>query len=747
MDSLNRSKRLCRWKNIIKSRHFRSSFLTIMLCTTIIFVIGGVFTTLRGMIKLQESLEIKANHTAVSVQDVLTNTRSSAVFVGNMPSVNRLFQAKKPSLDQLSRMMNDVEPYSTLYQYESIVLFFDASERIYDSSGGFYFYNDFYNPALLEQLEEMDTDDIWLINVPYTRYFEPRPPVSVISYIRKLPLYEIEQQGFVSVSYSLKNLQKIAQASSESSPYTATVYFKGQPIWSSSSVVMEQWDSGLSIEDNEFRLLGRTRKYSSITDIGASCTYYVTNKELLNTFLPDLFQLSCLYCIAAAIMFIIAACYSAMMLRPVDAIMCKFGSTPYIEGSGSYTDEFSLISNAFDNMTSQMRNLQTVMQENEHLVRERLLSGILYNHVDIHHLDPQYEQNGIQFPYPYFSTILISIPDLEEIADYTRQEQLKLVVRTNASAAFSSLGTAYSLYMENKITCILLNTSIYENLQQELFKICTALKSSMKQTLSLYPLFSIAICSKSDPKPWQTWQLARQNLIFTAADADDFVLFSQQNEYRASIDSDLLANFLQCIIDKDIARIKTLTSVFRQNYLPEGTGIAEARRLTIIALGTIFTSLLELNVTVSENQVTSHINKISSCETLSECDSHLFVCLTAMIDTETKISEESRGYVRETIDYLESHYAEQLTVPQIASAVGISPIYLNKVFKLATGKTLAEYLNYYRIKQSLVMLSNSSGTINEISETVGYHDVRSYIRFFKKFHHMTPNEYRKGKRY
>lgn len=746
MDPCQNAKRRSRWKNVIKSKHFRSSFITIMLCTTIIFITGGIWATLQSMAKLQETLEVKANHTAISVQEALTNIRSSAVFVGNMPSVDRLFTIKSPTLEQYSRMADDVVPYASLYQYESISLFFDPSQRVYDSAGGFYDYDDFYSPKLLDQLSEMDTEDMWLINVPYTRYYEPRPAVPVISYVRKLPLYEVMQKCYISISFSMKNLQKVAQRSAASSPYTATVCFKEQLLWSSSPELMEQWDASKSIADNESSCLSGTRKYTSITDIGASCTYYVGNRELSSMLLANLLPLAGGYLASAVMMFFIAAAYSTFMLRPVEAIIRKMEATPYAETSGSYVDEFTLISTAFDHMNSQMRNINLVMHENEQLVRERLLSGILYNYVDIHRLSPQYEQNGLVFPEPYFSVILISLPGLEEVGDYTRQEQLKLVVRNNATAAFSSLGTAYALYTENKVICILLNSSLTDSLQQELTKICTALKSGMEQSLALFPMFSIGICSQNDPKLWQAWQLARQNFIFTAAGGEEFLLFSVQSEYRSSIAPDLLNHFTQCIIEKNMARLRTLAGLFQQEYLAGGTDLSEAKRLSIIALGTIFTSLLELNVTVHENQVTSYINKIGACDSLRECDSLFFACLSNMIDTETKISEEARNYIRNAMNYLEAHYAEPITVPQIAASVGLSPIYLNKIFKLSTGKTLSEYLNYYRIEKSLVLLTDTDNTVNWISEAIGYNDVRSYIRFFKKFHTMTPNEYRKEKR-
>ena len=102
--------------------------------------------------------------------------------------------------------------------------------------------------------------------------------------------------------------------------------------------------------------------------------------------------------------------YGMIMLRPVDAIMKKIGINPYTEIPGVREDEFSLISTALDNLNARLSDIGTVMHENQQLVRERLLSGILYNYVDITSLPPEYEEHGLLFPFPYYAVILISLP-------------------------------------------------------------------------------------------------------------------------------------------------------------------------------------------------------------------------------------------------------------------------------------------------------------------------------------------------
>ena len=731
-----------KWKNILKSRHFRSFFFITFLFTTIIFIIGGVVITLQNRMKLHENLEMKANYVALSVQDNLSNMKNSAVFMGNLASIERVLEAISPTLDQLVRMTNDVTPYSTLYHYESICLFFNRSQRIFDSSGGMYDYDDFYDKELIETLENMKGEEMWLINVPYKRYYSPDPAVAVITYARRLPLYKSQGRGYVTVSYSLGRLQKAAAEAAGYTPYTATVCFQDHLLWSSSDTVMNNWDNGLTASENEGLLLPGTTAFSSFSTIGARCSFHASKLELLTAVSATLLQWFLIYLAAAAADFAASMVYGMIMLRPVDAIMKKIGINPYTEIPGVREDEFSLISTALDNLNAQLSDIGTVMHENQQLVRERLLSGILYNYVDITSLPPEYEEHGLLFPFPYYAVILISLPSLDQMEDYTRREQLKLVIRTNTTNAFSALGTAYSLYIDNKSICIILNTGLSDTLSKELSRLCTALKKRMKQTLSVYPLFSIGICSETEPAPWQVWQLARHNFIFTAADADDFVLFSYQNEFTSSIDQDIVSHITQAIIDKNGTGLKEHTDAFRNRYLENGDE-EEVKRLALITVCTIYASLLEMNGDIPDIQMNASVRKLENASTVDEINKHFCSCLFGMLDAKNKISTESYGYIQKAVQYIEQNYSQPITIPQIAGFVGVSSIYLTKLFKLSTGKTLSEYLNYHRTQKSLDLLTHTEETINWISEAVGYSDVRSYIRFFKKFYYMTPSEYRK----
>jgi len=98
--------------------------------------------------------------------------------------------------------------------------------------------------------------------------------------------------------------------------------------------------------------------------------------------------------------------------------------------------------------------------------------------------------------------------------------------------------------------------------------------------------------------------------------------------------------------------------------------------------------------------------------------------------------------VRSALKYMEVHYAEKLTLTELAEKVYVSPWYLSKLLNKFTDKSFSDLLHQARIKKAEKLLDDSSLKIQEISDLLGYYDVTHFSRIFKKFKQMSPNEYR-----
>ena len=104
---------------------------------------------------------------------------------------------------------------------------------------------------------------------------------------------------------------------------------------------------------------------------------------------------------------------------------------------------------------------------------------------------------------------------------------------------------------------------------------------------------------------------------------------------------------------------------------------------------------------------------------------------------------ESRSrYVQEAMEYIRSGCgASDLSIAQIAAALGLSEGHLSHLFKKETGVTVGAYLTRCRIQRAMALLRERKLRVYEVAEAVGYRDIAYFSGIFKKTVGMSPTEY------
>lgn len=100
--------------------------------------------------------------------------------------------------------------------------------------------------------------------------------------------------------------------------------------------------------------------------------------------------------------------------------------------------------------------------------------------------------------------------------------------------------------------------------------------------------------------------------------------------------------------------------------------------------------------------------------------------------------------VSEIVRYINTHYTEPLTIPQISELFYISPYYLSRIFKETTGFTLVEYINNVRVKEAQRLLREKKLKVIQIVELAGFGSVAHFNRIFRDLAGCSPLNYRKN---
>ena len=95
------------------------------------------------------------------------------------------------------------------------------------------------------------------------------------------------------------------------------------------------------------------------------------------------------------------------------------------------------------------------------------------------------------------------------------------------------------------------------------------------------------------------------------------------------------------------------------------------------------------------------------------------------------------------LSYIHVHYAEKLTLQEIADSEGLSPTYLSHLFKNQLGCTFLDYLNGLRFEHALMLLRQTDMKLLEICIECGFSDTRYMNRVFMEICGISPKELRK----
>ncbi|WP_372980946.1 GlxA family transcriptional regulator [Marinobacter sediminum] len=93
-------------------------------------------------------------------------------------------------------------------------------------------------------------------------------------------------------------------------------------------------------------------------------------------------------------------------------------------------------------------------------------------------------------------------------------------------------------------------------------------------------------------------------------------------------------------------------------------------------------------------------------------------------------------------DWLDSHFTQTIALSELAHQAGLSERSLLRRFKAATGDTPNTYLQLLRVEHARHHLETSRRPIDEIINTIGYEDVSSFSRLFRKHTGLAPGAYR-----
>ncbi|ALS77363.1 bifunctional transcriptional activator/DNA repair enzyme AdaA [Planococcus kocurii] len=115
-------------------------------------------------------------------------------------------------------------------------------------------------------------------------------------------------------------------------------------------------------------------------------------------------------------------------------------------------------------------------------------------------------------------------------------------------------------------------------------------------------------------------------------------------------------------------------------------------------------------------------------------------CKRCQPETEYSPAEE---LTREVMTYLTNHYRKSISLQEVADYVGMSPSYLERVFKQETLETPRSCLEKIRIDKAVQLLVSTDLSNLDICFSVGFQSPSNFYKIFRKLKAHSPSEFRK----
>ena len=112
-------------------------------------------------------------------------------------------------------------------------------------------------------------------------------------------------------------------------------------------------------------------------------------------------------------------------------------------------------------------------------------------------------------------------------------------------------------------------------------------------------------------------------------------------------------------------------------------------------------------------------------------------------DREEVVPDRGVQAVKKAIAHMEAHYAEHLTLDELAAVCGFSRSEFCRSFRRITARTPFTYLQHLRVRRSLPLLEDPTLSVTEIAEQVGFSGASYYAEIFRRFMNASPLQYRK----
>ncbi|WP_180271121.1 helix-turn-helix domain-containing protein [Fredinandcohnia onubensis] len=593
---------------------------------------------------------------------------------------------------------------------------------------------------------------------------------NVLTFIRNLPYGSSDKKGAIVVNVNVDRLYNtIVGPNNNSNGTFYVINQEGKVILHPKQRALYRNIKELNIPISTFRnksdnFIEKTKKgdqlFTYITSMNNNWKYvYEVSAKDLNGIFRNIKIVVVLNIIVAMLLSLLLAYiitkYVSNPLQRLLSLIRKNSNEKF--NPKKYKNEYEYLDNVYSSMMFDNKNLQTIVSDIKPLIKEKLIDTLVSNKkITIGEVKEKLTLLDINFEHKYFIVLTLQIDDY--IAFYQNRNELE------SSIHKASLTKLIEQFFNNRFVCIcgeietdklavIINYSnqiLSSHINESIVPMVHQLQEKVNEE---YP-FTVTIgIGRSYPEILKVHKSFKDSLnalkykfyqgkdqIINVDDIDD-----AKNElyYYNSDRIKILMNNLT-IADREGVK-KELDLLFDE--------ITTSGRMPYDYTNQMFLHLvsfvieLTINNNIDMNKVFGEDYDIydmyRSKQTIHDIKTFFLEITDAIaIEISNMNSDKLPKTVERILEYVDNHFQNDISLNDVADWIGLSTTYISKVIKETTGKSYLEYVNSKRIERAKLLLASTNLTSKEIGFKVGFNNIQTFMRVFKKYEGITPGQYR-----
>lgn len=579
----------------------------------------------------------------------------------------------------------------------------------------------------------------------------------VIAFIQPLPM-GIKDSTAICVSLvKKKRLFELLESESKK-PSTAFVAVNG------SNTLLDTVGDASAVEElknitssGRFNVCGKKQYVvrKDIESIGWTFFAMTSVQDILSGFYVMRLISAVLFCAYILLSGILIIAMLRRNYAPIRNLIERIASKLNMQYENS-TDEYTWIEKVLKETIEKSSDAMTLVDKQNNQIRTKLINDLLEDKIksSIKYEDAMHGL-GINFIGNRFLVILFRIEEPEKVFsdadnmnEANRRRNGNFIINNIASELIGINYYTISTYIRDEAAIIV---NIKDETDQEicLKNIHEAIAKAKETIWQYFGFVFVTAMSNMHSAPSgipQAYSEAKEALEYRVLHGSDAVIQykdidrGEAIQYYYPIEAEI--KLMNCIkAGKETEARQIVDEICERNFRSRKLPLLLVKCLMCDIMSTLIKVVLDISPEENKGFDIS-INKLLECSNIYEMKENINAILEDVCRYVT--SQSSSDLTNRVKAYISENYSDsQLSVASVAESIGFTPTYMSAAFKSETGRGVLEYIMQYRVEAAKRKIAEMPDCpIEEISRQVGYDNMRTFIRIFRKYEGVTPLQYK-----